>query len=58
MLATIDHVGLVLLGGWITMLLGVSLLRDAGPGAQRLRGAGVGVLAVGLALAVVARVGS
>ena len=40
MLATVADTGLVMLGGWVTLLLGVSLLREAGPARARLRVAG------------------
>jgi len=56
MLAATADPGLVMLGGWMTLLLGVSLLREAGPGRRTLRQAGLAVVATGFALAVVARV--
>ena len=55
MFAALADAGLVMLGGWMTVLLGVSLLRDAGPDATRLRRAGAAVVLAGVALAVVAR---
>ena len=56
MLATVADTGLVMLGGWVTLLLGVSLLREAGPARARLRVAGALVAAAGIGLAVIARV--
>ena len=56
MLATVTDTGLVMLGGWMAMLLGVSLLREAGPVRTRVRAAGAFVTAAGIGLAVIARV--
>ena len=53
MFAALADAGLVMLGGWMTVLLGVSLLRDAD--AAPLRRAGAAVVLAGVALAVVAR---
>jgi hypothetical protein len=56
MFADVSDTGLVMLGGWIAVLVGVSLLRDVSPARRAGRLAGLGVVALGLALAVFARV--
>ena len=56
MFADVSDTGLVMLGGWIAVLVGVSLLRDASPARRTGRLAGVGVVALGVVLAVFARV--
>ena len=56
MLADVSSTGLVMLGGWMAVLVGVSLLRDASPARRTGRLVGAGVVGFGLLLAVFARV--
>jgi hypothetical protein len=54
-LADVRDTGLVMLGGWMALLVGVSVLRDASPLRRPLRATGAGLIALGLSLAVYAR---